>query len=56
MLAAPTLHASDTLERAADTLVDPALAFVPVIGGDQQLAGIVTRRDVLDAYRSVRAT
>jgi CIC family chloride channel protein len=57
MLAAPpVLHASDTLERAADTLVDPSIAFVPVLGGDERLAGIVTRRDVLDAYRSVRAT
>jgi CIC family chloride channel protein len=52
---AAVLHASDSLERAADLLVARDSAIVPVLDAAERFAGVVTRRDVLDAYRSVRA-
>ncbi len=49
-----TLGSNEPLERAADLLSDPAVALVPiVIAGTAQLRAVVTRRDVLDAYRSL---
>jgi CIC family chloride channel protein len=49
-----TLNASETLERAADLLADVAIPLLPVVAdGTAQLVAIVTRRDVLDAYRSL---
>jgi CIC family chloride channel protein len=51
----PPLHASDSLERAADLFGDPNLAFIPVLDDEEHFAGTLTRHDVLDAYRSVRA-
>ena len=50
----PALHATDSLEQAADLFSDPQLAFIPVLGDDERFAGTLTRHDVLDAYRSVR--
>lgn len=48
-----TVAAGDSLEQAAIAMADPRNPLLPVIdartGG---LTGIVTRRDVLDAYRS----
>jgi CBS domain-containing protein len=52
--APPALHVDDSLEQAADMLSDPHVPFVPVLDGER-FAGIVTRADVLDAYRSVRS-
>jgi CIC family chloride channel protein len=49
------MRVDDSLERAADLLVAPEIAFVPVADAAGRLVGIVTRREVLDAYRSVRA-
>ncbi|HTU80551.1 MAG TPA: chloride channel protein [Candidatus Acidoferrales bacterium] len=53
MHSAERLHASDTLERAATLMADtenPLLAVVE--GSEDRLTGIVTRRDLLNAYRS----
>jgi CIC family chloride channel protein len=49
------LHVSDSLERAADALVEPGVSVVPVVDASERFAGLVTRRDVLDAYRSMRS-
>ena len=52
--AAATLIATETLERAADLLADAAISLLPIVSTDDgRLTGIVTRRDVLDAYRSI---
>lgn len=48
-----TVAPGDALERAADLMADPSVALVPVLASDGTLTGIVTRRDVLDAYRSL---
>jgi CIC family chloride channel protein len=48
----PVVHMNDSLERAADVLVDPHITLLPVIDGLDQFVGILTRRDVLDAFRS----
>ena len=49
-----TLLSNETLERAADLMADPAIALLPIVeDGSQRLVAIVTRRDVLDAYRSL---
>lgn len=48
------LRATDPLERAADLLTDPTVALVPIVAEDGTFAGTVTRRDVLDAFRSAR--
>ena len=48
------LHADDTVERAATLMADAPVPLLPVVdpnGG--HLLGIVTRRDVLQAYRSL---
>lgn len=48
-----TLTPADSLEEAAVALADPATPLLPVIDPQSgALLGIVTRRDVLDAYRS----
>ena len=44
----------DTLERAATLMADPRVPLLPVIV-DNVLVGVVTRRDILSAYRSVVA-
>ncbi|HLI97294.1 MAG TPA: chloride channel protein [Candidatus Baltobacteraceae bacterium] len=44
----------DTLEHAATLMADVETPLLPVIdGSEQRLAGIVTRRDLLLAYRSL---
>jgi CIC family chloride channel protein len=49
--AAAVLRGDDPLERAADLLVDPAVALLPVVDDDGAFAGVITRPDVLAAYR-----
>jgi CBS domain-containing protein len=49
------LQLSDSLERAAEVLSDDRIVFVTVIDGAGHFAGVVTRREVLEAYRSVNA-
>lgn len=48
------LAPADTLERAATLMADPRAPLLPVIENDHLIA-IVTRRDLLRAYRSVVA-
>lgn len=48
-----TLAGDESLERAGDLMTDPAIAMLPVLSPDGRLAGVVSRRDVLDAYRSI---
>lgn len=48
------LRADDTVERAATLMADAPVPLLPVVDpGDERLLGIVTRRDVLQAYRSL---
>jgi len=48
------LHADDTVERAATLMADAPVPLLPVVDPhDEHLLGIVTRRDVLQAYRSL---
>ncbi|MDE2480640.1 MAG: chloride channel protein [bacterium] len=47
------LHPEDTVERAATLMADATIPLLPVVGNDDRLLGIITRRDVLDAYRSL---
>ncbi|HEY1654063.1 MAG TPA: chloride channel protein [Candidatus Tumulicola sp.] len=48
-----SLTPDDTVERAATLMADGAIPLLPVVNReDQTLLGIVTRRDVLQAYRS----
>ncbi|HET6277009.1 MAG TPA: chloride channel protein [Candidatus Cybelea sp.] len=48
-----TLASSDSLEKAAISMADPRTPLLPVIDPKSgTFMGIVTRRDVLDAYRS----
>jgi chloride channel protein, CIC family len=48
------LEPDDTVERAATLMADAPIPLLPVVDpSDQQLLGIVTRRDVLQAYRSL---
>ncbi len=49
---AETLPLDATLEQAAALLAEPDMALLPVVGLDGQLLGVITRRDVLNAYRS----
>lgn len=49
------LAPGDTLERAATLMADPRAPLLPVIADGDRLVGIVTRRDLLSAYRSVIA-
>lgn len=47
------LNADDTLERAATLMADVETPLLPVVSDDgSTLLGIVTRRDLLNAYRS----
>lgn len=47
-----TLSRSDTLEQAAVAMADPGVPLLPVLdAATGKLLGIVTRRDVLNAYR-----
>jgi chloride channel protein, CIC family len=48
------LAPTDTLERAATLMADPRVPLLPVIANGK-LVGVVTRRDLLGAYRSVVA-
>jgi CIC family chloride channel protein len=51
--AVATLASSDTLEQAAILMADPQAPLLPVVDPQTgSLLGIVTRRDVLNAYRS----
>lgn len=50
------LHGSDSLETAADAFADHGIGLIPVLDEDERLSGVITRSDVLDAYRSVRAS
>ena len=53
--ASSTLVRDDTVEQAAISMADPRTPLLPVIDRDSHaLVGIVTRKDVLDAYRSWR--
>jgi CIC family chloride channel protein len=46
------LSRSDTLEQAAVAMADPEVPMLPIVdAATGQLLGIVTRRDVLNAYR-----
>ena len=48
------LHPDDTVERAATLMADAPVPLLPVVDPrDEHLLGIVTRRDVLQAYRSL---
>ncbi len=47
-----TLPPDATLEQAAALLAEAETSVVPVLGSDGQLLGVITRRDVLNAYRS----
>jgi CIC family chloride channel protein len=49
---AETLPVDATLEQAAALLAEPETPLLPVLGKDGQLLGVITRRDVLNAYRS----
>jgi CIC family chloride channel protein len=49
------LHASDSLEAAAEAFTDHGVALIPVLDADEHVSGVITRGDVLDAYRSVRS-
>jgi CBS domain-containing protein len=49
------LRTSDSLEAAADAFVDHNVALIPVLDADDHMIGVITRGDVLDAYRSVRS-
>ena len=48
------LEPDDTVERAATLMADAPIPLLPVVDPqDHRLLGIVTRRDVLQAYRSL---
>lgn len=47
-----TLPADASLEQAAALLAEPDTPLIPILDSNGHLAGIITRRDVLDAYRS----
>jgi CIC family chloride channel protein len=50
-----TLAPDESLERAADLMADSAVGLLPVVSPDAHLLGIVTRSDILNAYRSIAA-
>jgi CIC family chloride channel protein len=51
------LVSTETLERAADLMTDPAIPLLPIVDADSgKLIAVVTRRDVLAAYRSLVQT
>ena len=49
------LHSSDSLEAAADAFADHSVVLIPVLDADERVSGVITRGNVLDAYRSVRS-
>jgi CBS domain-containing protein len=50
---AVTLSSSDSLEKAVISMADPRTPLLPVIDPETgHFTGIVTRRDILDAYRN----
>ena len=52
-----TLLSTETLERAADLMADASIPLLPIVAaGSARLVAIVTRRDVLNAYRSLART
>ena len=48
-----TFTGDESLERAIPHMLDGDTGIVPVVDGDGHLRGVVSRRDVLDAYRSL---
>jgi CBS domain-containing protein len=51
------LLSTDTLERAADLMADPGVSVLPIMQVEtERLSAVVTRSDILDAYRSLAAT
>jgi CIC family chloride channel protein len=50
------LRPGDMLERAATLMADSQTPLLPVLDADDKLVGIVTRRDLLEAYRSSAGT
>jgi CBS domain-containing protein len=51
--ATETLVPDDSFERAATLLADPGIAALPVADpATHAFIGMITRRDVLEAYRS----
>ena len=51
--ATATLVSTETVERAADLMANAQVPLLPVVAkGTARLIAVVTRRDVLDAYRS----
>jgi CIC family chloride channel protein len=50
-----TLSSDESLERAADLMTDPKVPLLPIVASGNLLVAIVTRRDVLNAYRSLVA-
>ena len=52
---APIVFTGDeSLERAIEPMVEPDVALLPILDAAGKLRSIVSRRDVLDAYRSLR--
>jgi CIC family chloride channel protein len=49
------LHSTDSLESAADAFADHSVVLIPVLDAQEHVSGVVTRGDVLDAYRSARS-
>lgn len=49
------LGCEDSMERAADLLVDSTLVFVPVLDETGAFVGLVSRRQVLEAFRAARS-
>ncbi len=47
------LRPEDTVERAATLMAEASTPLLPVVDVGDHLVGIVTRRDVLQAYRSI---
>jgi CIC family chloride channel protein len=47
-----TLPLDATLEQAAALLAEQDTPLLPIVGSEGELLGVVTRRDVLNAYRS----
>jgi chloride channel protein, CIC family len=51
---AEQLHPNDTVEQAATLMAEGGVPLLPVVDApSQRLVGIVTRRDVLQVYRSI---
>ena len=51
-----TLHLNDSLEQAAECFSDPAVVLIPILDADESLVKLISRRTILDAYRSVRSS